>query len=157
MRSILKEIGLPNGGTKAAMVDRHKRLALLEAASRDREVPVSRRELIRQVASWEVSDWRYSKMELVLDSLYGNTYARERKNTKDACVCVCEREKEDERKVTSRSSLLGGDSGTYFFAVAMGISLGRQTEPRMLGVVHVCLVRFRFADRSCGLRSRKAE
>lgn len=38
------------------MVERHKRLALLDAASNDREVPVKRRELIRQVAVWEVSE-----------------------------------------------------------------------------------------------------
>lgn len=37
------------------MIARHKRLALLDAASSDREVPVPRRELLRQVASWEVS------------------------------------------------------------------------------------------------------
>lgn len=57
----LIEVGLPVGGGKAAMVERHKRLALLDAASNDREVPVHRRELIRQVASWEVSEARGQK------------------------------------------------------------------------------------------------
>lgn len=56
LKQKLLEVGLPVGGGKAAMISRHKRLALLDAASSDREVPVPRRELIRQVASWEVSD-----------------------------------------------------------------------------------------------------
>lgn len=40
------------------MVARHKRLALLHAANDDREFPLSRRDLIRQVASWEVREER---------------------------------------------------------------------------------------------------
>lgn len=55
MKQKLLDVGLPVTGGKVAMIARHKRLALLDAASGDREVPVPRRELIRQVASWEVS------------------------------------------------------------------------------------------------------
>ena len=38
------------------MVARHKRLVLLDAASNDREMPLPRSELVRQVLSWEVRD-----------------------------------------------------------------------------------------------------
>lgn len=55
LRQKLLDVGLPVGGGKAAMISRHKRLALLDAASGDRDVPVPRRELIRQVDIWEVS------------------------------------------------------------------------------------------------------
>ncbi|CAM9620456.1 unnamed protein product [Ectocarpus sp. 12 AP-2014] len=53
MKALLIRIGLPVGGGKAAMVARHKRLVLLSAASNDREVPLPKAELLRQVAAWE--------------------------------------------------------------------------------------------------------
>ncbi|CAN0075172.1 unnamed protein product, partial [Ectocarpus fasciculatus] len=53
MKALLVRVGLPAGGSKAAMVARHKRLVLLSAASNDREVPLPKAELLRQVAAWE--------------------------------------------------------------------------------------------------------
>lgn len=54
MRDLLRDLGLPISGDKATMVARHKRLVLLEAASSDRETPLPRSDLIRQVKKWEV-------------------------------------------------------------------------------------------------------
>lgn len=56
MKALLIRVGLPTGGGKTAMVARHKRLVLLSAASNDREVPLPKGELLRQVAAWEVRE-----------------------------------------------------------------------------------------------------
>lgn len=54
LRQNLRELGLPHTGNKAAMVARHKRLVLLDAAAADMENPTPRAELVRKVAAWSV-------------------------------------------------------------------------------------------------------